>query len=132
MNGAGLDIRDEWMLGGAFNKGAGFAIGTALFALPTLPTAIFVANDQQAIGVVRAASDAGLRIPEDVAIVTFDGTEDAAYCVPPLTTIRQPIEEIAKTAVALLLTPEAFDSNRVTCPFDLLIRRSCGCPVPAP
>ena len=128
MVAAGLDVREEWMLHAGFNKAAGFAIGTELFARDSLPRALFVANDQQAIGVIRAASDAGLSIPDDLAIVTFDGTDDSAYSVPPLTTIRQPIEEIAKRAVALLLTPEAFDTNRVTCQFELIIRRSCGCP----
>lgn len=133
MTTGGLAVNEEWLREAAFSKAAGFAVGQAMFSRnggSGLPRAFFVANDQQAIGILRAASEAGLRVPEDVAIVTFDGTDDSAYSVPPLTTIRQPIEEIARNAVALLLEPDSFTSNRITCDFELVIRRSCGCPSP--
>jgi LacI family transcriptional regulator len=124
---AGLKRRDAWFREAAFSKAAGFAVGQEIFAGGKLPRAFFVANDQQAVGILRAAHEAGVRVPEDVAIVTFDGTDDSLYSVPPLSTVRQPIDEIARIAVAMLLNPDSFTTNRVTCEFELVIRRSCGC-----
>jgi LacI family transcriptional regulator len=124
---AGLTIRPEWTVTAPFSKDGGFRAGRALFAGGRLPRALFVASDQIAIGVLRAASEAGVRVPEDLALVTFDGTEDTLYSNPSLTTVAQPVEEIARTAIALLTAPEKFPSNRITCSFELVVRRSCGC-----
>jgi LacI family transcriptional regulator len=117
-------------LSAPFSKDGGFRAGRALFAGQRLPRALFVASDQIAIGVLRAAQEAGVRIPEDLALVTFDGTEDTLYSNPSLTTVAQPVEEIARTAIALLTAPEKFPSNRITCSFELVVRRSCGCDAP--
>jgi LacI family transcriptional regulator len=59
--------------------------------------------------------------------MTFDGTEDSEFSIPPLSTIRQPIEQIAQAAIGMLLNPEDYESNRITCEFELVLRRSCGC-----
>lgn len=125
---AGLVVREDWMLSGEFSKAAGLELGRRLVSLPALPRGIFAANDQQAVGLLRAAAEAGLRVPGDLAVVTFDGTEDSEFSIPPLSTIRQPIEDIAQAAIGLLLNPAAYESNRVTCAFELVLRRSCGCP----
>lgn len=66
-------------------------------------TAVFAIADTMAIGAIRALSEAGKKVPEDVSIVGFDGIDMGAYCVPSLTTIRQPFEEMADKAIGMLL-----------------------------
>lgn len=82
---------------------AGREIGAHLFSQPDPPTAVFAANDLLALGVMQAARDAGLRIPEDVSIIGFDGTVMADVAQPPLTTIVQPMRDMGQAAVKLLL-----------------------------
>ena len=65
-------------------------------------TALYCVSDVLAIGALRAFADAGLRVPEDVSLAGFDGQELAAYCVPRLTTIRQPMGDISKETMKLL------------------------------
>ena len=69
----------------------------------TRPTALFVSSDAQAHGVLHACAELGLRVPEDVSIVSFDGTQSARFTTPPLTTMRQPIQSMGATAARLLL-----------------------------
>jgi DNA-binding LacI/PurR family transcriptional regulator len=66
-------------------------------------TAVFVANDQMALGVLRALAEAGRRVPEDVSVVGFDDLPEAAYFTPPLTTVRQDFVELGRRAVGLIL-----------------------------
>src|SRR5918995_396035 len=75
-----------------------------LLAKPNRPTAVICSSDVIAIGVVQEAREAGLDVPCDLSVVGFDGIEAAGWVDPPLTTIAQPIEQIAATAVDLLLT----------------------------
>jgi LacI family transcriptional regulator len=94
------------------------------------PTAIFVSTDIQAIGALRALADAGLSVPADVAIVSFDGIVESSYTVPGLTTVAQPIEELGRMAMARLIelvrNPEATTTHEVL-PVKLIVRGSCGC-----
>ena len=71
--------------------------------------------------------EAGVRVPEDLAIVSFDGSEDAEFSWPPLTTVSQPIDEMARAAVAALVDDAAEKHHRVFTP-TLIRRASCGCP----
>jgi len=66
-------------------------------------TAVFVANDQMALGVLRAFREAGVRVPEDVAVVGFDDIPEAEYFAPPLTTVRQDFAAVGRHAIRLLL-----------------------------
>ncbi len=66
-------------------------------------TAIFVANDQMALGALRALADAGRRVPEDVSLVGFDDIADAAEFRPPLTTVRQDFDALGRRAVTALV-----------------------------
>lgn len=95
------------------------------------PTALFASTDAQALGVLRAAAEADLFVPDDLAIVSFDGTQDAAYTVPGLTTVRQPIELIAERAIQRLLgrieAPQSPPTSDLL-PVALTTRGSCGCP----
>ena len=72
--------------------------------LPTPPTGVICSSDLMAIGVLQEASARGLSVPRDLSVVGFDGIEAAAWTSPPLTTVEQPIEEIAETALNALQT----------------------------
>jgi LacI family transcriptional regulator len=88
---------------GNFRVDAGREAGAALLSLPDPPTAIFAFNDSMAIGAMRAAAARGLRVPDDVSVAGFDDTIEATVVVPALTTVRQPLAELGRTAVSLLL-----------------------------
>jgi LacI family repressor for deo operon, udp, cdd, tsx, nupC, and nupG len=88
---------------GDFHVETGLAAGLAFLAMADRPTAVFAVSDMMAIGFIRAVHDAGLRVPEDVSVVGFDGIGFADYCEPPLTTVRQPREAMGRLAVELLL-----------------------------
>ena len=81
----------------------GYQAMTRLLALPQPPTAVFAADDNMAIGAMKAAAEHGVAVPADLSIVGFDDIKIAAYLHPALTTVHQPYEEIACQAVELLL-----------------------------
>lgn len=87
---------------GDFTLQSGFAAGERLFSLASPPTAIFASNDEMAAGVISAAHKYGVKIPADVSIVGFDDTAIAESTWPPLTTVRQPIGDMARKAVIIL------------------------------
>lgn len=92
----------------------------------SVPPALFISSDSAARGVLKAAHEAGIRIPDDLAIVSFDGSFDAAYSWPTLTTVAQPFAEIAETAVQELLNPSEEKKRRVVAA-GLVLGASCGC-----
>lgn len=109
-----------------FTREGGYRGGLQLLSLSPRPTAIFASSDLQAVGLLRAAHEQGLRVPEDVAIVSFDDTQESEYCWPPLTSIRQRLRIMAEAAVSTVLDPYAQPTHQEF-PVDLMIRRSCGC-----
>ena len=90
-------------LDGDWSAASGFAAGLELAHRPDV-TAVFVANDQMSLGVVRALCEAGRRVPEDVSVVGFDDIPEAAYFLPPLTTVRQDFNEMGRKCLARLLS----------------------------
>ncbi len=88
---------------GDWGASKGYEAGTRLACDPAV-TAIFAANDQTALGVIRGLHDAGRRVPEDVSVVGFDDTPESGYFLPPLTTIRQDFGEVGRRSVHLLLS----------------------------
>jgi len=66
-------------------------------------TAVFVANDQMALGVIRALAEAGVRVPDQVSVVGFDDVPEAAYFTPPLTTVRPDFAAVATASLELLM-----------------------------
>ena len=91
--------------------------------------AVFAASDIMAIGALRALREAGLRVPEDVAVVGFDDLPQSARTEPPLTSVRQPIYRLGATAVDSLLDLFEYpDSSprRIVLPTELVVRASCG------
>jgi LacI family transcriptional regulator len=109
-----------------------------MLELDPMPTAVLVMSDSLASGVVRGAVEAGLRVPEDLSVIGFDGVPSAAFIDPPLTTVTQPIEEKGDmTARALLAaldpqdggrTPADERPKRTILPTELLIRGTTGPP----
>ncbi|WP_307387095.1 MULTISPECIES: LacI family DNA-binding transcriptional regulator [Microbacterium] len=101
------------------------ASGYAAVAGLTGATAIFVANDQMALGALRALADEGRRVPEDVSVVGFDDIADAAEFRPPLTTVRQDFDALGRRAVAALVAAiEGGDPVAETVPASLMVRQS--------
>jgi DNA-binding LacI/PurR family transcriptional regulator len=89
-------------LTGDWSARAGYELGTELAASTGL-TALFVANDHMALGVLRAMQESGRRVPEDVSVVGFDDIPESPYLMPPLTTVRQDFDERGARALQLLL-----------------------------
>ena len=99
----GLDPSDAPVEQGYFTYRSGLIAGERLLASETRPTAIFASNDDMAAATVNAAHRAGLDVPHDLSVVGFDDTSPAATVWPELTTIRQPIAEMAAAAIELLM-----------------------------
>ena len=98
-----------------------------LLTLAQRPTAIFAASDELACGAIEAARSAGISVPHDVSIVGFDDTEIARIASPPLTTVRQPLQEMGAVALRTalrLVAGERIDSNHVELATELVVRAS--------
>jgi LacI family transcriptional regulator len=98
-----------------------------LLDLPDPPTAIFAFNDNVAVGVMRTARARGLSIPDDLSVVGFDDSELAEIVVPGLTTVRQPLAEMGRMAVSLLmrlLENQRVDALRIELATKLVVRES--------
>jgi len=96
-----------------------------------LPDAIVCANDQMAIGALRALAARGIRVPEDIAVVGFDDIYPASLCDPPLTTVHQPIRRLGERACDRLtarITDPSLRPKVELMPTELVLRSSCGCP----
>ncbi|HEX6519903.1 MAG TPA: substrate-binding domain-containing protein, partial [Streptosporangiaceae bacterium] len=96
-----------------------------------LPDAIVCANDQMAIGALRALAERGIRVPDDIAVVGFDDIFPASLCDPPLTTVHQPIRRLAEVAcdrLTELINDPTLRPKRELLPTELVLRSSCGCP----
>ncbi len=128
---AGLSVDNRIVRVGDFRVKAGFEQANALFGLGKRPTAIFAGNDLAALGVLRAARLAGLRVPEELSVVGFDDIPLAEWSNPSLTTVRQPLTEMAAVAVqTLLASAEGGESltRRVELATDLVVRESTAPP----
>jgi LacI family transcriptional regulator len=87
----------------SFSIESGERAAAALLDLPDPPTAIFGFNDNVAIGALHVARARGIRVPEELSVVGFDDSEEAAIVTPALTTVRQPLAEMGRMAISLLL-----------------------------
>jgi DNA-binding LacI/PurR family transcriptional regulator len=118
------------VLPGGWGVRSGYAAGRRLVEEQGV-TAVFVANDQMALGVLRALAEAGIPVPDQVSVVGFDDVPEAAYFAPPLTTVRQEFAEVGSLALKLLLSQLAEESpeeaHLVVQP-RLVVRRSTAPP----
>jgi DNA-binding LacI/PurR family transcriptional regulator len=124
---AGLAEAGELVEAGDFSEESGAAAMERLLARPGRPVdAVFAASDLMAAGALRALRTAGRRVPDDVAVVGFEDSAVARYAQPPLTTVRQPIEDMGRQATRLLLTEAAGGRGRIRLilDVDLVVRAS--------
>lgn len=131
MDEAGVPIDPALIRGGSFHVNEGTTEGRALLTLPNPPTAIFAGNDLQALGVYQAARELRLHIPEDLSVVGFDDLPVATWVGPPLTTVRQPLVEMAMAAARLVLrlaNGEQLSQTRVELATELIVRESTAAP----
>lgn len=131
MDEAGVPIDPSLIRYGNFHVREGIREGRELLRLPDPPTAIFAFNDLQALGVYQAAREARLHIPDDLSVVGFDDLPIARWVGPPLTTVRQPLREMAAAAVALiarLAADEEPEQTRIELSTQLVVRESTAPP----
>jgi DNA-binding LacI/PurR family transcriptional regulator len=114
-----------------WSAAAGYSAGQMLARMPEV-TAVFAANDHLALGILRALSERGRRVPHDVSLVGFDDVPEAAYFIPPLTTVRPDFDAVAQAGLDLLLAQMGDDGQvapgRVVLAPDLIIRDSVARP----
>jgi LacI family transcriptional regulator len=120
--------------GGRFRRDSGVAGLQALLTLDQRPTAIFAGSDTIALGVLGEAGRHGIRVPEDISLIGFDGTNQGAESVPALSSVAQPLEEMGRAALRSLLRQargEVLDSHRVELATHVIVRDSTAPPRPA-
>lgn len=127
----GLEARDDWLFDAPDNgETGGAAVAQRLLAAPLPVSALVLATDRNAIGCIGALAERGVKVPDDLAIVGFDGIDAGVYSNPALTTVSQRFEDIGAAAARLLLARIAgrpVADAPYSIPAELLIRRSCGC-----
>lgn len=117
---------------GDWRLGTGYAAAKELLALPERPTAIFAGNDLMAVGVIYAAEDTSLRVPQDVALVGYDNRSEATVVRPTLTTVTMPLNEMGRAAADIFLSRvkgEPVPAGAEKLKGHLIVRQSCGSPV---
>ncbi len=149
LQGRGLEADPKWQAIGEFTREAGEAAVMKLFtglgnsqtrAEPPPVDALVCASDLIAIGAIHALQEHGLRVPEDLAVIGFDDSEEAGRASVPLTTVRQPVYDIGYQAAAILwqmiqngsptlveATPTGDRDEELVIPTRMVVRRSCGC-----
>lgn len=127
---AGLPVREP--LGGEWSASAGYEAGLALADSDAVPTAVFAANDELALGVIRAFRERGVGVPGDVSVVGFDDSPSTAYFIPALTSVRQDFDALGHEVMRVMAeaiaggTPE----RSVALPASLVVRESTAAPRP--
>ncbi len=131
---AGVPVDEDLIRVGDYRKESARGPVSELLALPDRPTAVFAANDLTAIAAIEVAQRAGLRVPDDLSVIGFDDVPEAAAATPPLTTVRQPIQDMGAAAVTMLvalLDGQAPESTHVRLPTSLVRRGSTAVLPPA-
>ncbi len=126
----GLVADSSLEIEGDFTREMGHAVVEKFLSLDPRPTALFVSNDSMALGALRGLHEAGLRVPEDVALVGFDDIPTASYVTPSLTTVHAPTQELGEQAMDHLLAglqDDELSPSHQTLETRLVIRESCGC-----
>jgi LacI family xylobiose transport system transcriptional regulator len=129
---AGIAFEPELLRAGDFHVAGGRRAAAHLLDLDQPPTAIFAGSDLQALGVYEAARPRAVKIPEDLSVVGYDDLRIARWVGPPLTTIRQPLTEMAETAARMLIRmsedPETPVNQRFDLATSLVVRESTAPP----
>lgn len=121
---------EELVLQGDFSEESGWRAGSQVLALAQRPTAVFAANDMMAIGCLFALNEAGVKVPNEIALAGFDDIPMARFVSPPLTTVRVRIAELGSMALERLAMgiehPERMSASPQTLRSELVVRSSCG------
>ncbi|GAB3249144.1 LacI family DNA-binding transcriptional regulator [Kineococcus gypseus] len=128
---AGLPADPRLVVEAGFGFDAGFEHATRLLTGPEPPTAVFAVTDVCAFGVVQAAHELGLRVPDDVSVVGFDDTYMARWVTPALTTVRTPLQDMGRFALEMLLRlvdGEVLDPHHIELATHLVVRSSTAPP----
>jgi DNA-binding LacI/PurR family transcriptional regulator len=129
LNANGLPFDEKLMLHGEFEREVAYsAMREFLLDSPDFD-AVFAADDDSAIGALKALNESGRRVPEDVALVGFDDLRLSSFLTPPLTTVRAPTEEVGQVAARQLfrILENAAPESTTLLPTQIILRRSCGC-----
>jgi len=103
MNKMGVNVPGGFIERGNYDLESGYEAMQRLLQLKARPSAVFCSNDDMAIGAMKAISDKGLKVPDDVSLIGFDDNGISAYLTPAITTVRRPIEEMSREGATLLL-----------------------------
>ncbi len=128
---AGCDPDPSLVVQGEYTFESGFQAMELLVKRSKLPTAVFCANDNTALGAIKACRSLGLSVPGDMSVVGVDDVHEAAQCDPPLTTIRQPRHDIGANAAELLIAQiegTGLKSRDIVMPVELIVRASTSAP----
>lgn len=133
LEAAGVEVPP--VVAGDWSPRAGYEAGRRIAAEARAgrATAVFVSNDQMALGLLRALQEASIRVPQDVSIAGFDDIPEAEFLTPPLTTVRQDFAEVGRKSIALLLDlietgPQTADAERIVVAPTLIVRNSTAPP----
>lgn len=124
-----IDFVQDWVMPGDWEVEGGYKGAQQLLQLSNRPTAIFAANDLMALGAIYAVQDAGLRVPQDIAIVGYDNREFSWIVRPNITTVEMPVYEMGRIAADILLQQIADrtrENEEVKVRGELIIRDTCG------
>ena len=132
LQAANIPLDPNLVIESEAGQASGYDSMQKLLALPQPPTAVFAHNDVLAMGAISAIYQAGLTVPNDMSIVGYDDTINAAYLNPPLTTIKLPIAEMGHAAgkkiLDLIKNGSSFPPGTTTLPVELIIRASTAPP----
>jgi LacI family transcriptional regulator len=131
---AGIPADPSLVRDGSYSRQIAHGPAEELLRRPDRPTAVFAANDLSALGTMDLARELGLRVPQDLSVIGFDDIPEAALAEPPLSTVRQPLQQMGQVAVEILRTLlEESPATRtsVTLPTSLVHRATTGPPGPA-
>jgi LacI family transcriptional regulator len=124
---AGVPVDESMLREGGYDPAISADAARGLLTAASPPTGIFAANDVSAIATIGVATELGLRVPDDVSVVGFDNIPDSALSIPPLTTVEQPIHDMGRLAVDLvikLIRGEPVDRTHITLATNLVVRGS--------
>lgn len=125
-------VEDDWVETGLFTFETGLDCAVRILSRPKRPTAIFASNDEMAAAVIAIADKLGIKVPEQLSIAGFDDLTLASFVCPSLTTIHQPVEDMAVAAVQRLMeirkNPEEGWQKPTTLSSKFVLRKSTVAP----
>lgn len=135
LDAAGIAFDPDLVRVGGFREETAEAPAREFLEMAERPTAVFAANDNSAIQMMRTAAELGVRVPDDLSVIGFDNIPDSALTDPPLSTVDQSVQDLGYEAMQIVIDlirhPERareHDPIHVTLPTALVVRRSCGPP----